>query len=353
MKKQQLVKVIKEMVLKEFHGSDPEVGEDDYIERMNYDKDVVNESNFDELKKYQKTLEDSQDFFRKKAEELKIDVKIIQNFNKGNNNLLDAVFKADYERTGGKIDENKPYSDPEVGEDDYIERMQFDKDEGEKENKLLEGDVETPVSVAADWEDFEGFVENLLPVLQSFGLYADWDPDLKFSMVMRGIVISRNPIPEDYSAYEDGEGETEESEDEVFIDFTDEYDENITEKKKKDDDKEDKPKKDDDKDTPDSLKDLAPDEEIDDLEGLQPDEEIDMGPPADSGEIQDHLEAALGIAKSLGDEKLINQIGNTITFYTRSHVVGQRDDEGGGGVEMDGIPLDEGMRYINRIAGTL
>lgn len=41
----------------------------------------------------------------------------------------------------------------------------------------------------------------------------------------------------------------------------------------------------------------------------------------DEKEIQDSLEKALDLARNLGDEKLIDQIGNTITFFTRSHVV--------------------------------
>jgi hypothetical protein len=65
----------------------------------------INEGNFDELKKYQKMLEDAADFFRAKAEELDVDGTLIGNFTKGTNVLKQAVFKADMERTGGKIDE--------------------------------------------------------------------------------------------------------------------------------------------------------------------------------------------------------------------------------------------------------
>lgn len=38
-------------------------------------------------------------------------------------------------------------------------------------------------------------------------------------------------------------------------------------------------------------------------------------------ETQDNLEAALEAAKKLGDQKLVDQIGNSITFFTRQHVV--------------------------------
>lgn len=38
-------------------------------------------------------------------------------------------------------------------------------------------------------------------------------------------------------------------------------------------------------------------------------------------EIQDNLEAALEAARTLGDEKLATQVGNTITFFNKQHVV--------------------------------
>ena len=37
--------------------------------------------------------------------------------------------------------------------------------------------------------------------------------------------------------------------------------------------------------------------------------------------VQDALTQAQATAEKLGDEKLIDQIGNTITFFTRSHIV--------------------------------
>jgi maltooligosyltrehalose synthase len=37
--------------------------------------------------------------------------------------------------------------------------------------------------------------------------------------------------------------------------------------------------------------------------------------------VQDALTQAQTAAQQLGDKKLINQIGNTITFFTRAHVV--------------------------------
>lgn len=41
----------------------------------------------------------------------------------------------------------------------------------------------------------------------------------------------------------------------------------------------------------------------------------------DKKDVQDNLEAALEAAKALGDEKLATQIGNSLTFFTKQHVV--------------------------------
>jgi hypothetical protein len=64
-------------------------------------------SNFDELKKYQKMLDDAAGFFRKKADEYGVDVKTFGAFNQGIGDLVDFVFKASNKRSGGKIDENE------------------------------------------------------------------------------------------------------------------------------------------------------------------------------------------------------------------------------------------------------
>ena len=50
--------------------------------------------------------------------------------------------------------------------------------------------------------------------------------------------------------------------------------------------------------------------------GLSPEEEV----------IQDSLKAAMDSANALGNDKLADQIGNTITFFTREYVVGRNND---------------------------
>jgi len=50
--------------------------------------------------------------------------------------------------------------------------------------------------------------------------------------------------------------------------------------------------------------------------GLSPEEEV----------VQDSLQAAMEAANSLGNQKLADQIGNTITFFTREYIVGRNSD---------------------------
>ena len=54
-------------------------------------------------------------------------------------------------------------------------------------------------------------------------------------------------------------------------------------------------------------------------------EEIAPELEGDTQDILTHLESALEAARAKGDEKLINQIGNTITFFTRQYVVKEED----------------------------
>ena len=68
------------------------------------------------------------------------------------------------------------------------------------------------------------------------------------------------------------------------------------------------------------------DAEVTDTEEFTSDAEMDaedVAPDLEGGEkeIMDSLENALEFAKQKGDEKLIDQIGNTITFFTRQYIV--------------------------------
>jgi hypothetical protein len=64
--------------------------------------------------------------------------------------------------------------------------------------------------------------------------------------------------------------------------------------------------------------------------------------------VQDALTQAQAAARTLGDDKLTDQIGNTITFFTRSHIVGGNQED----ASLEEIELYE-MRRMKRIAGII
>ena len=72
---------------------------------------------------------------------------------------------------------------------------------------------------------------------------------------------------------------------------------------------------------------------------VEADAEVEM--TGDTKEVQDNLQAALEAAKALGDQKLVDQIGNSITFFTRTHVVGKAEvEEGNISIDVDS-PAEE------------
>jgi hypothetical protein len=58
-----------------------------------------------------------------------------------------------------------------------------------------------------------------------------------------------------------------------------------------------------------------------DVEEPSMDAAPEVGLSKDEQEIQDSLKLAYDNAVAIGDEKLADQIGNSITFFTRTHVV--------------------------------
>ena len=171
----------------------------------------VTEGNFDELKKYQKMLDDAAKFFREKADEYGVDVKTFGAFNQGINDLVDFVFKANNERSGGKIDENEEITE-------------------ETTSKMKVSELKAKIK------------EDIISLLQ------------------------------------------EEEEEDVEVDVEDEVDVDVEEPAL---------------DTPSE----------------------DAGLSQDEQEIQDSLKLAYDNAVAIGDQKLVDQIGNSITFFTRTHVV--------------------------------
>jgi len=93
---------------------------------------------------------------------------------------------------------------------------------------------------------------------------------------------------------------------------------------------------------------------------VEADAEVEM--TGDKKEVQDNLQAALEAAKALGDQKLVDQIGNSITFFTRTHVVGKAEvAEADVDVEVDspvedaevGMKLDESINRMKKLAGLI
>lgn len=64
--------------------------------------------------------------------------------------------------------------------------------------------------------------------------------------------------------------------------------------------------------------------------------------------VQDALTQAQAAARTLGDDKLTDQIGNTITFFTRTHIVGGEQKD----ASLEEIELYE-MRRMKKIAGII
>jgi len=106
------------------------------------------------------------------------------------------------------------------------------------------------------------------------------------------------------------------------------------------------------------------DVELEDTEDIEVDSEptADVEVSGDKKEVQDSLEAALEAAKAMGDQKLVDQIGNSITFFTRTHVVGSGEvAEGEIDLEVNnpaeeaevGMKLDESINRMQKLAGLI
>ena len=70
-------------------------------------------------------------------------------------------------------------------------------------------------------------------------------------------------------------------------------------------------------------------DDVSDKSEIEVDSEL-AGEDADVSAVLGLLTKAQEKAGKMGDEKLLDQIGNTITYYTRAHVVAEMEDEDGG-----------------------
>jgi hypothetical protein len=106
------------------------------------------------------------------------------------------------------------------------------------------------------------------------------------------------------------------------------------------------------KDKEEEVEDKEIDVEIDQDEEVDMDMDMDMdmedkgevGLTGDKKIVDDSLEAALEAARTLGDEKLVDQIGNTITFFTRSQIVKETINKG---------EILQEVKRMQRIAGII
>jgi hypothetical protein len=96
----------------------------------------------------------------------------------------------------------------------------------------------------------------------------------------------------------------------------------------------------------------------DEKEGIDVKQDAESDLTGVVGDVQDNLEAALEAARKLGDEKLVDQIGNTLTFFTRTHVVKEAAEVD---VDVDspaedaeiGMKLDESITRMRKLAGLI
>jgi len=67
---------------------------------------ILQEGSLDDLQKGQKMIQAGQAILMNKIKELKLDVdlKLLGDYNQARNAWLDAIFKANYDRTGGQLD---------------------------------------------------------------------------------------------------------------------------------------------------------------------------------------------------------------------------------------------------------
>ena len=111
--------------------------------------------------------------------------------------------------------------------------------------------------------------------------------------------------------------------------------------------------------------DIEKDVKIDD-ESVESDIEVDASMPGESGDevaVQSLLMKAQEEAAKLGDEKLTDQIGNTITYFTRAHVAtvdeAEMDQDSVIDVSVDNpaedavVGLDESTKRFQKLAGII
>jgi hypothetical protein len=238
--------------------------------RINQDSQELNEKkqdskkgNKEEQKRMEGAIRDNRDHVKSLEKDIKADQKKLKKL---------------------KADEPKDVNESEV-EEGYGKPM-YDEDD----TKPMKEDERT------DAEE-EGYEDG----------FKDAKKDMKDAMSKMKISELKAKIREDILATLAEADEVTEAEEDVDVDIEDEVEADI------------------DVDVKDTVDVDAEGDEIDIVKpavkakvevGLSPEEEI----------VQDSLKAAMDAADALGNDKLADQIGNTITFFTREYVVGRNTD---------------------------
>ena len=238
--------------------------------RINQDSQELNEKkqdskkgNKEEQKRMEGAIRDNRDHVKSLEKDIKADQKKLKKL---------------------KADEPKDVNESEV-EEGYGKPM-YDEDD----TKPMKEDERT------DAEE-EGYEDG----------FKDAKKDMKDAMSKMKISELKAKIREDILATLAEADEVTEAEEDVDVDIEDEVEADI------------------DVDVKDTVDVDAEGDEIDIVKpavkakvevGLSPEEEI----------VQDSLKAAMDAADALGNDKLADQIGNTITFFTREYVVGRNSD---------------------------
>jgi len=238
--------------------------------RINQDSQELNEKkqdskkgNKEEQKRMEGAIRDNRDHVKSLEKDIKADQKKLKKL---------------------KADEPKDVNESEV-EEGYGKPM-YDEDD----TKPMKEDERT------DAEE-EGYEDG----------FKDAKKDMKDAMSKMKISELKAKIREDILATLAEADEVTEAEEDVDVDIEDEVEADV------------------DVDVKDTVDVDAEGDEIDIVKpavkakvevGLSPEEEI----------VQDSLKAAMDAADALGNDKLADQIGNTITFFTREYVVGRNTD---------------------------
>ena len=271
--------------------------------RINQDSQELNEKkqdsrkgNKEEQKRMEGAIRDNRDHVKSLEKDIKADQKKLKKL---------------------KADEPKDVNESEVTEDRAASAargleniVNFVLKHADKGKDWIEKNVKMGKMADAIGEGEEGLEEDARTDAEEEGYedgFKDAKKDMKDAMSKMKISELKAKIREDILATLAEADEVTEAEEDVDVDIEDEVEADV------------------DVDVKDTVDVDAEGDEIDIVKpavkakvevGLSPEEEI----------VQDSLKAAMDAADAIGNDKLADQIGNTITFFTREYVVGRNTD---------------------------